>query len=314
MKSLIMLVGPSYCGKSKFAAMMKELSPDRVEIFSSDDIREEIYGDAGCQDNPAQVFEILHKRIIKCLREKEDVIAIYDATNLSARRRKSFLNSICTIACRRACVVFPVPLEKLLERIPARERQVPKKILLKQIKNFQCPQKCEGWDDIVVEFPTETIDDNKLIEETKAFNQKSKYHSLTLYEHMKKAVEEVSLIGFDIKNPKIVDISYKIMLAAYFHDIGKLITQEVDEDGEARYFNHHNASTYMWLCMSGTKNLVEKKIFTQQDLLDVAFLIQNHMEFYLRDSKGLKRLEKSTTPILWQSLKAVHEADVAARQ
>jgi predicted kinase len=315
MKTLMMLVGPSYCGKSSFAEMVKKLAPEKVEIFSSDAIREEIYGDAGCQDNPAKVFEILHERIIKCLKEKEDVVAIYDATNLSAKRRRSFLNSIRTIACYRACIAFPVSLDELLARVPLRDRKVPEEVLIKQIKNFQCPQKCEGWDDIVIELQGEGYNDRELMEKCVGFDQKSKHHTLDLYDHMKETANVVSsknFIKFDVSRPEVVDDAYKILLAAYFHDIGKLITQEIDENGEAHYRNHHNASTYMWLCMKGTKKLLEDEKFTQQDLLDVAFLIQNHMEFYFRDKTGLKRLQESTTPTLYESLKAIHAADVAA--
>lgn len=315
MKTLIMLVGPSYSGKSRFATMMKDLAPERVEVFSSDSIREEIYGDAGCQDNPAQVFEILHQRITKCLKEKEDVVAIYDATNLSAKRRRSFLNSIRTIACRRSCIVFPVALDELLARIPLRDRKVPEQVLLKQIKNFQCPQKCEGWDDIIIELSGEGYDDKELMEKCIGFDQKSKHHTLDLYGHMKKTADTISsmnFVKFDVGNPNVVDDAYKLVLAAYFHDIGKLITQEIDENGDAHYYNHHNASAYMWLCMKGTKKLLTDKKFNQQDLLDVAFLIQNHMEFYFRDKTGLKRLQESTTPTLYESLKAIHAADLAA--
>lgn len=315
MKTLMMLVGPSYCGKSSFAEMMKKLAPERVEIFSSDAIREEIYGDAGCQNNPAKVFEILHERIIKCLKEKEDVVAIYDATNLSAKRRRSFLNSIRTIACRRACVVFPMSLDELLARVPLRDRKVPEEVLIKQIKNFQCPQKCEGWDDIVIELQGEGYNDRELMEKCKNFDQYNRHHSLTLYEHMKKTADLVSskkYIDFDMTKETIADDLYKLLVAAYFHDIGKLITQEFDENGEAHYRNHHYASAYMWLCMKGTKKLLTDKKFTQQDLLDVVFLIQNHMEFYFRDRAGMKKLKESTTPTLYESLKIIHEADIAA--
>lgn len=315
MKTLMMLVGPSYCGKSSFAKTVKELSPERVEVFSSDKIREEIYGDAGCQDNPAKVFEILHQRIIKCLKEKEDVVAIYDATNLSAKRRRNFLNSIRTIACRRACFIFPLSLDELLARIPCRDRKVPEEILLKQIKNFQCPQKCEGWDDIIIEFQGEGYDDKILLEKCQGFNQHNRHHKLDLYEHMKKTADIIAspnFIKYDVKNPEIVFDMYKIMLAAYFHDIGKLITQEFDENGEAHYRNHHNASAYIFLCMKGTKKLIKDKVLTQQELLDTVFLIQNHMEFYFRDRIGLKKLQESTTPTLYESLKAIHAADLAA--
>lgn len=315
MNTLMMLVGPSYCGKSFFAKMMKNLLPERVEIFSSDEIREEIYGDAGCQDNPTRVFEILHQRITDCLKEKQNVIAIYDATNLSRKRRCNFLNSIRTIACRRTCVVFPISLDELLDRVPLRDRKVPEQILLKQIKNFQCPQKEEGWDEIVIEFQGDGYDAGELEEKCSAFDQKNQHHSLTLKEHLKKTAELVATTTFseaEITESKVVTDAYKMLVAAYYHDIGKLLTQKIDENGEAHYYNHHNASAYMWLCLKSTKEMVEKKVFSQQDVLDIVFLIQNHMEFFFRNQEGLRRLQESTSPILWKSLNVIHRADLMA--
>jgi hypothetical protein len=132
---------------------------------------------------------------------------------------------------------------------------------------------------------------------------------------MKKTAEIVStdsFANFDVNDPKVINDTYKLLIAAYFHDIGKLITQEFDKNGEAHYRNHHYASAYMWLCMKGTKKLLTDRRLTQQDLLDVAFLIQNHMEFYFRDKRGMYHLMWDTTPILYESLKILHAADVKA--
>lgn len=315
MKTLMMLVGPSYCGKSHFAEQLKNIMPDRVRIFSSDEIRKELYGDASCQKNPSAVFELLHARIKQCLKEEDDVLAIYDATNLSARRRMSFLNTIKTIACYRTCVIFPVPLSTLVERQPLRYRKVSEEIILKQIKNFRCPQKFEGWDDIVFEFQRGDYSNQTLIERMKEFDQKNSHHSLSLYEHCVKTAKLTSVYSGSRINTsdqnEYLNLS-NIVVAAFYHDIGKLITQEFDENGEAHYRNHHNASAYMFLCLDTTKKLVKNKNLSQQDLLDITFLIQNHMEFYFRNKKGIETLRKAVSENLFNGLEMLHLADLSA--
>lgn len=76
------MIGVSGSGKSTVVAeIAKETG---AEIVSSDAIRGEIYGDENCQANPARVFEIVHKRVQKALREGRDVIMGRDQSVLQA--------------------------------------------------------------------------------------------------------------------------------------------------------------------------------------------------------------------------------------
>ncbi|NLY09252.1 MAG: CCA tRNA nucleotidyltransferase [Tissierellia bacterium] len=61
------------------------------------------------------------------------------------------------------------------------------------------------------------------------YEQKSPYHSWTLWEHTLKTVIGVS--------PEL-----HLRLAAFFHDIGKPATQEIDEKGIAHYHGHEKIS------------------------------------------------------------------------
>lgn len=83
---LIMMCGPAASSKSYNAKLLAEKY--NAKIFSSDNIREEIYGDVNDQSHNQKVFQILHKRVKEALRNGEN--AIYDATNLSMKRRKAF--------------------------------------------------------------------------------------------------------------------------------------------------------------------------------------------------------------------------------
>ena len=77
-----MLVGISGSGKSshKFE--------EEVVKISSDALRAELYGDENDQTHNAEIFNELHKRVIKHLKAGDNVV--YDATNLSRRRRIAF--------------------------------------------------------------------------------------------------------------------------------------------------------------------------------------------------------------------------------
>ena len=102
MSKFMMLVGVSGCGKSTIAA---ELAKDGTVIYSSDAMREEMWGNAEDQQQPGVIFDELNKRTIASLKAGIDVI--YDATNLSAKRRTSLLRHIE----RNSLLLFMVPAD-----------------------------------------------------------------------------------------------------------------------------------------------------------------------------------------------------------
>jgi predicted kinase len=74
---------------------------------------------------------------------------IYDATNLSYKKRKIFLERLNT-ECHKKCVLVATPYEKCLEQNNQRNRKVPEKAIEKMYKNFFVPQYYEGWDGIEI--------------------------------------------------------------------------------------------------------------------------------------------------------------------
>lgn len=141
LNKLTVLIGVAGSGKSTFA---KELEKRGATVVSSDAIRGELWGDENDQQNPAKVFEECHRRIINLL--KNDPWVVFDATNLSARRRESFLNQIKHIDCYKECTVIITPPNVIKERMKERIRKVPDEVIEKQIRDFQCPHYYEGWD------------------------------------------------------------------------------------------------------------------------------------------------------------------------
>ena len=116
----------------RIASQMKE----EVVLLSSDAIRGEIYGDKNCQRDPGRVFDIMHQRTIAAL--SQGVSVIYDATNLSCKRRMNFLKSIAHIDCKKTCVVVVTTPEDIEERMKLRDRKVPMEVVHKQLYISSC--------------------------------------------------------------------------------------------------------------------------------------------------------------------------------
>ena len=87
---LVMMIGLSGSGKSYFAQQISQAH--NIPIYSSDSLREELYGDAAIQRNQHLLFEELHRRIRAALKRGESVI--YDATNINTKHRVAFIKSI----------------------------------------------------------------------------------------------------------------------------------------------------------------------------------------------------------------------------
>lgn len=204
-------------------------------VLSSDAVRAELYGDESIQGNPATVFEHLHRKVFAAL--DAGINVIYDATNINSKKRMAFLRGIRAkykeIHC--ACVVVLCPPNELIVRDLARERTVGEKVINKMFLSFQAPDIYEGWDNIVYEWTSVPMDMDELFENARSFDQKNHHHSLPLFDHMAKAADLV------------YDTSV-VECAAWYHDIGKMFCQTFDEKGEAHYYNHNNASCYIYLC------------------------------------------------------------------
>lgn len=91
----IMMIGLPASGKSGQAK--KLAAKYDAEIFSSDALREEMFGDVNHQTNNDVLFKELHKRIRGCLTYGKS--AIYDACNISYKHRMEFLKSLNRIHC-----------------------------------------------------------------------------------------------------------------------------------------------------------------------------------------------------------------------
>lgn len=306
MCKFIMLVGLPGSGKSTYA---KKLEEEGYRIHSSDAIREELTGDENTQTKNAEVFEILGNRVRTDLKAGKS--CVYDATNVVSKRRRGFLGTLEKIDCVKECILFLTPIDECKRRNQSRERTIPEEVIEKMLRTFWVPMYYEGWDIISV------ISDNYTYRIPlflcNGFDQKNRYHSLTLLEHMQQAMSYIS-------NCKKLDKTSKrykcLMTAALYHDIGKLYTQTfITKKGEltddAHYYGHENYGTYLFLLHSFSGNT----ILDLGESFYTAALINWHMKPYVAWEQSEKAKKRDIAIIgeeMYKDIMMLHEADVAA--
>lgn len=294
-----MLVGISGSGKDFFS---EKIARSGAKIFSSDKIREEFYGDESIQKDHSRIFNELHKRIIKSLQNGED--CIYNATNLSSKRRAAFIRMIrnSNITCTFNCIVIATPPSLCIERDRNRSRTVGANVIWRQISQFEIPSYAEGWDKIDITFNGNYMLDLDSIKtslrETPLNEHNNSHHSLSIYDHMENARLNAMIKTDDVR----------CIIAAEYHDIGKYCTKTNfdrygHETSESHFYGHQNVGAYLFIC--------SKYIFrmSTKDILDTAFLIQYHMEHYIRDERSLNSFYNRYSKELVELLHILEYAD-----
>ena len=290
----LMLVGLPASGKSTKA---KELAAKYdATIFSSDELRVEMFGDVNDQEHNQELFVELHKRIKDCLNSGKS--AIYDATNLNYKRRMAFLSELKNISCDKICVVMATPIAICRKRNTVRERQVPTHVMTRMYKSFNLPYWYEGWDDIQIEYGIYAKhygDPISFVNYTKTYNQNNSHHTLTLGEHCL----QVSLsVGYDMS----------LVYAGMLHDCGKptcvtYVNKKGEYDEDCHYYDHQYAGCYESLFYD----------FGFVNPLDIAIIIMWHMQPYFnKEEKTKNKYRQLWGEELYQKIMKIHEADKAA--
>lgn len=300
-----MMCGLPASGKSTKA---KELAKEyNATIYSSDALREEIFGDVNDQGHNQELFAELHRRIKDCLKSGKN--AIMDATNLNYKRRMAFLAELKKIPCKKICVLMATPYEECLRRNAERERKVPIYVIERMYRFIDVPWYYEGWDDIQIEYGeyenyfgwpwdwAEKVDD---------YNQHNSHHALTLGEHCRQTVRNADKICAEDRPITSTEIRY----AALLHDEGKIFTQtfknskgEITE--QAHYYNHERVGSY-------------DSLFYEIPCHNfyVATLIRWHMQPYFWEKDNNEKLHNKYCHLwgeqLYRDIMIIHAADKAA--
>ena len=291
MPNFYMLVGLSGSFKSSY-----QFDEEIVKI-SSDSLRKELFGDENDQTHNAEIFNELHKRVVLNLKNGKNVV--YDATNLSARRRKVFLKTIAHIPCKKICIVFRTPYEVCVKRDSSRSRTVGVSVIFKQLKQFQMPQYDEGWDLIDFTYLSldKAVDPFILVELSKLVEHDNPHHLETIGQHMQMTYDKLCQMTKD----------EELRIAGLFHDLGKVFTKYFrNAKGEktdiAHYYSHENVSVYLYL----TSYL----FYPTEVGLKIAWLIENHMRPYY---SGYEKWKSTQNPEWVKDLEILHLADQEAR-
>jgi predicted kinase len=313
-----MLIGLPGSGKSTYAKEYIKTHSGTI-VISSDDIRQELWGDANDQQNPSQVFDEMFIRTVAAMKKGMNVI--YDATNLVAKIRKATLTRLRQAINQDFIAVADVIVCSLSEckrRQDGRDRKVPDEVIDRMVRQFQTPWYNEGWDTINVISCGKQQNIDREHWRMLGESHDNHHHSRTLEMHCVAAEGEMKELLRDSAN--FSEYGQKMLIeAAYHHDIGKHKTKAFkDSKGnpadEAHYYSHDNVGAYLWL--SGDK----QNEWIKEGFLFIAMLIQWHMQpYFLRDKNGDYRDnfknwcdKKGFDTMFYRSICLLHEADKAA--
>lgn len=304
--TLVMMVGLVGSGKSTYAKQLAEEMP--ATVFSSDELREEMFGDVDNQENNQKLFQELHKRIKECLKSGNN--AIYDATNISSKRRRGFLSELKNIDCIKKCVIMATPYKQCLENNRNRDRVVPERVIERMYRKWQTPHWFEGWDCINIRYWYDTHRMNDITDfilKYLEYSQDNPHHNLSLGAHLLMATGIYSAEHPDIYTPNIY-------YACLLHDCGKPYCKTFkNSKGEnsniAHYYNHEHVGAYNALFFDYPE-------CEGLDIVTISALITWHMQPYFWERDGNEKLHNKYKKIFgekfYNCLMALHEADKAA--
>lgn len=292
---IYVLVGLPASGKSTWASRQAD-----CKIVSSDAIREELYGDESIQKEPFKVFNLMNKRTKNLLAEGYNVV--YDATNLSIKKRKHLINNeLSGFDIEKVAVVFATPYKECLKRNANRDRKVPEYVIERMYKSFQFPHYDEGFDTIEI-----IKSDNKFVINIEDIimlvgmdhDTNPKYHTESVGTHMLECHEY-----FTNKYKEINDTALET--AILYHDIGKRDCKSfIDSKGKpseyAHYYSHENVSSYLCMFLKG---------LTKEELIDCCMLVNKHM--MLHNCNSEERVQATCSKRSWERLKIMYECDKA---
>lgn len=307
---LLMMQGIPGSGKSTIAEEISNIF-ENTTVFSSDKLRQELFGDVNNQKNNNNLFIELHRRIKRNLSEGNNVI--YDATNINKKQRIAFINELKKYPCYKVNVLIMTPYNKCLERDHNRNRTVGEKVIRKMYHNWQPPHYSEGFDEIIPIYADDYDYEKEynldlLIDIMMGFDQKNSHHQLTLGEHCIKAYKFMETYHSD--NPLL-------KIAALLHDVGKLYTQshynmKGEYSEECHYYNHNCVGAYE--CFFYINYLGDNTVDIPE-LIYIANLIYYHMHPYVTwvtSEKCLRRDADLLGAKLFSDICYLHDADLFA--
>lgn len=152
-------IAPSGAGKSTFLKQLREQNADRnIRVFSLDLLRHEFYhptdyklayeGAVNDKSFEARANARFHADVKAAVEDGSDLYI--DNTNLSAKRRKWYLQIVKKHGFNTTAVTMPISLQEVLDRQKTRgDKVVPHAAVIQQYKSLQLPMIGE-FDKIIV--------------------------------------------------------------------------------------------------------------------------------------------------------------------
>ena len=295
---LYMFVGLPGSGKSNYTRKLAKKTG--ASVHSSDDIRKDLYGDERIQGDGNAVFNILHSRVKEDLREGKSTI--YDACNISYKRRMAFLQELNNIPCKKVCIFIATPFEKCLENNAKRERYVPAEVIRNMLKHFDTPSYFEGWNEIKICYPKRAYrgfygTPSAFVERYIDYSQDNPHHYYSLGNHCKST-------GYRFLRKNILHT------VGLIHDCGKprcktYINTKVEKTEIAHYYSHENVGAYDSFFFD-TK-------YSEEERREISELIRWHMTPYFWEKKDDEKMRKKYFNLwgedLYEKIMLLHSAD-----
>lgn len=307
MLAFYMMVGLPGSGKSTKAEQIK--NEFCAQVFSSDALRKEKFGDEKVQRDANEIFKELLNRCAASLISGHNTIL--DATNLSYKKRMEFLRELdkkVNLTFSKICILMATPYEICCERNSSRERVVPDEAMKRMYCSFYTPAYFEGWDDIQIIYPNEMdrVEElaDRYVENVVDFQQDNTHHKYSLDKHLFETRKYIEEHYNHLSYIKFLDLK----IASTYHDIGKPATKFFKpNDSIAHYYNHENVGAYMILFLFRASSV--------ESVLYMSSLICYHMMPYVFEKSKEKTVERYKN--LWgeefyNDIMRLHEADVAA--
>lgn len=330
--TFLMLVGLPASGKSSFSEEIIEGRDDIIYI-SSDALREEKLGDVNDQNNNSDIFIEMVNRSKKALKEGKHVI--YDATNLSRKKRRGVLQQLPK-GVYKSVVYLSASIQTIKKQNSERQRVVPEYVIDRMYRSLQIPIYSEGWDNIVIHYDDETMNAEYPLQFSDSIRlgvelnregmelmnflatyfdeffrihdlaHDSKWHSLSVSRHTYYVYKHV------LDNYKTEDKKEKELMlwTALLHDTGKAFTKNFlnrneEETRYANFIGHEFVSSQLAV------NLLQRLGFDKEFIHTVATLIQFHM-YLLDENANRKKLIGYVGEDLYSKLEFLREADTLA--
>ena len=279
----MVLVGLQGAKKSTYAKAYA--NENNVLVFSIDEYREKMYGDASDNTHNYKVFTALYEDLREALQAGHD--CILDATNTTIKSRLRALEAVNGIDCVKIASILSADVDSCVKIQEKRERKVPAEVIYKYAKSFECPLPWEGWDNIYfqgydtdfsVKYSPKAAE--AAMKPMENFSQKTPHHQKTLLGHAKAVAEQFPDNGV-------------LRSAGLFHDIGKALAPwawvEKPEEGVRHYYNHDAISAHMML-----QNLECFECENWNETFETLWLINFHMK--ARDWRNSEKAYKE-----WES-------------